>query len=120
MDQKQLNHFENLLVQMKSELIAEVSKTVRHLRDDSANFPDQTDRATIEEEFGLLLRTRDRDNKLMKRIDLTISRIHKRDYGYCISCDEPIGIKRLLVRPTALQCIKCKERDEFKEDIGGI
>jgi DnaK suppressor protein len=100
----------------KSELMEEVDRTVHHMQDESANLPDPNDRATQEEEFSLELRTRDRERKLIKKIDQTIDRIEKDDYGFCDDCGVEIGIRRLEARPTATLCIDCKSlgRDQGK------
>ncbi len=93
----------------------EVDRTVSHMKDEAANFPDPNDRATQEEEFSLELRTRDRERKLIKKIDETIARISAKEYGYCDSCGVEIGLKRLEARPTATLCIDCKTLDEMRE-----
>lgn len=111
----QRKHFIKLLNAWKSELMNEVDRTVSHMKDEAANFPDPADRATQEEEFSLELRTRDRERKLIKKIEKTLEMIEKDDYGYCDSCGVEIGIKRLEARPTATQCIDCKTLDEIKE-----
>ena len=115
MNEKQCEHFRNILLSWKSELMEEVDRTVSHMKDDAANFPDPADRATQEEEFSLELRTRDRERKLIKKIDKTIDLIDADDYGYCDTCGVEIGIKRLEARPTATMCIDCKTLDEIKE-----
>jgi len=111
----QMQHFVKLLNAWKYELMNEVDRTVSHMKDEAANFPDPADRATQEEEFSLELRTRDRERKLIKKIESTLERIEQDDYGYCDSCGVEIGIKRLEARPTATQCIDCKTLDEIKE-----
>ena len=115
MNEKQRDHFRGILLAWKSELMEEVDRTVSHMKDDAANFPDPADRATQEEEFSLELRTRDRERKLIKKIDKTIDLIDADDYGYCDTCGVDIGIKRLEARPTATMCIDCKTLDEIKE-----
>jgi DnaK suppressor protein len=115
MNEKQRAHFRAILMQWKSELMQEVDRTVTHMKDEAANFPDPADRATQEEEFSLELRTRDRERKLIKKIDSTIERIDQDDYGFCDACGVEIGIKRLEARPTATLCIDCKTLDEIKE-----
>jgi DnaK suppressor protein len=92
-----------------------VDRTVTHMKDEAANFPDPADRATQEEEFSLELRTRDRERKLIKKIDSMNDRIDLDDYGFCDACGVDIGIKRLEARPTATLCIDCKTLDEIKE-----
>ncbi|NCF18126.1 MAG: RNA polymerase-binding protein DksA [Haliea sp.] len=115
MNEKQREHFRNILLNWKSELMQEVDRTVNHMKDEAANFPDPADRATQEEEFSLELRTRDRERKLIKKIDSTMERIEQDDYGFCDACGVEIGIKRLEARPTATLCIDCKTLDEIKE-----
>lgn len=111
----QLKHFENILKKWKADLMAEVDRTVHHMQDDAANFPDPNDRATQESEFSLELRTRDRERKLIKKIDEALKEIESGDYGYCESCGIEIGIRRLEARPTATLCIDCKTLDEIRE-----
>jgi DnaK suppressor protein len=115
MSDAQLEHFKDILLQWKSALMQEVDRTVMHMKDEAANFPDPADRATQEEEFSLELRTRDRERKLIKKIDSTIERIEQDDYGFCDACGVEIGIKRLEARPTATLCIDCKTLAEIKE-----
>ena len=115
MNEKQREHFKAILYRWKSELMQEVDRTVSHMKDEAANFPDPADRATQDEEFSLELRTRDRERKLIKKIDSTIERIEQDDYGFCDACGVEIGIKRLEARPTATLCIDCKTLDEIKE-----
>jgi len=115
MSERMRGHFREILLRWKSDLMQEVDRTVSHMKDDAANFPDPADRATQEEEFSLELRTRDRERKLIKKIDSTIDRIDQDDYGFCDSCGVEIGIKRLEARPTATLCIDCKTLDEIKE-----
>jgi DnaK suppressor protein len=115
MNDSQKDHFRHILLQWKSELMEEVDRTVSHMKDEAANFPDPADRATQEEEFSLELRARDRERKLIKKIDSTLDLIDNDDYGYCEACGVEIGIKRLEARPTATKCIDCKTLDEIKE-----
>ncbi len=115
MNEPQLAHFNKILNNWKSELREEVDRTVHHMQDDAANFPDPNDRATQESEFSLELRTRDRERKLIKKIDESIDNIDLGDYGYCESCGVDIGIRRLEARPTATLCIDCKTLDEIRE-----
>jgi DnaK suppressor protein len=115
MNEKQREHFRAILLDWKANLMQEVDRTVTHMKDEAANFPDPADRATQEEEFSLELRTRDRERKLIKKIDGTIERIDQDDYGFCDACGVEIGIKRLEARPTATLCIDCKTLDEIKE-----
>lgn len=115
MNDKQSEHFRNILNSWKNELMEEVDRTVGHMKDDAANFPDPADRASQEEEFSLELRTRDRERKLIKKIDESLDMLDSGDYGYCETCGIEIGIRRLEARPTATQCIDCKSLDEIKE-----
>jgi DnaK suppressor protein len=115
MNEKQREHFKAILLNWKSELMQEVDRTVNHMKDEAANFPDPADRATQEEEFSLELRTRDRERKLIKKIDSTMELIDLDDYGFCGACGVEIGIQRLEARPTATLCIDCKTLDEIKE-----
>ena len=117
----QRDHFRNILHAWKQELMQEVDRTVHHMQDESGSLPDPNDRATQEEEFSLELRTRDRERKLIKKIDSTLDRIEKDDYGYCDDCGVEIGIRRLEARPTATLCIDCKSLQEIKEKqlLGG-
>ena len=115
MNEKQREHFKAILLNWKAELMQEVDRTVTHMKDEAANFPDPADRATQEEEFSLELRTRDRERKLIKKIDSTVERIEQDDYGFCDACGVEIGIQRLEARPTASLCIDCKTLAEIKE-----
>lgn len=115
MNEKQRKHFRSLLQAWKRELMEEVDRTMSHLKDEAANFPDPADRASQEEEFSLELRTRDRERKLIKKIDKTIDLIDNDDYGFCDACGVEIGIRRLEARPTATLCVDCKTIDEIKE-----
>jgi len=117
----QLEHFRMILLRWRQELMEEVDRTVHHMQDEAANFPDPADRATQEEEFSIELRTRDRERKLIKKIDQTVDRIDQEDYGYCDTCGIEIGLRRLEARPTASQCVDCKTLDEIKErqQLGG-
>lgn len=115
MSEEQLAHFKAILLKWRRELMEEVDRTVHHMRDEAANFPDPADRATQEEEFSIELRTRDRERKLIKKIDQTIDRLDQHDFGYCDTCGVEIGLRRLEARPTATQCVDCKALDEIKE-----
>ncbi|MGO0305534.1 RNA polymerase-binding protein DksA [Endozoicomonas acroporae] len=115
MNEQQIAHFTRILQNWKQELMEEVDRTVNHMQDEAANFPDPADRASQEEEFSLELRTRDRERKLIKKINDTLSRIEEDDYGFCDSCGVEIGIRRLEARPTATLCIDCKTLAEIKE-----
>jgi len=115
MNDQQSDHFMAILQNWKNELMKEVDRTVTHMKDEASNFPDPADRATQEEEFSLELRTRDRERKLIKKLDKMIERINQGDYGFCDACGVDIGIKRLEARPTATLCIDCKTLDEIRE-----
>jgi DnaK suppressor protein len=115
MNDVQVAHFRNILLQWKQSLMEEVDRTMHHMRDEAANFPDPTDRATQESEFSLELRTRDRERKLIRKIDSSLRRIDDRDFGFCESCGADIGIRRLEARPTADQCVDCKSLQEIRE-----
>lgn len=120
MNESHKQHFRGLLLNWRSELMEEVDRTVTHMKDEAANFPDPADRASQEEEFSLELRTRDRERKLIKKIDSTLELIENDDYGYCNACGVEIGIRRLEARPTATLCVDCKTLAEIKEkQIGG-
>jgi DnaK suppressor protein len=120
MNPTQKQHFKNLLLAWKRELMEEVDRTMSHMKDEAANFPDPADRASQEEEFSLELRTRDRERKLIKKIDKTLEVLETDEYGYCDTCGVEIGIRRLEARPTATQCVDCKTLAEIKEkQVGG-
>lgn len=108
-------HFRAILHAWKNDLMEEVDRTVHHMQDEAANFPDPNDRATQESEFTMELRTRDRERKLIKKIDEALDMLNKDEYGYCESCGVEIGIRRLEARPTATLCIDCKTLDEIRE-----
>jgi DnaK suppressor protein len=115
MNDPQLRHFAGILRAWKQGLMEEVDRTVGHMKDEATNFPDPNDRATQEEEFNLELRTRDRERKLIKKIDEALEKIDDNDYGYCEACGIEIGVRRLEARPTATMCIDCKTLEELKE-----
>jgi DnaK suppressor protein len=115
MNEAQETHFRDILGRWKQELMEEVDRTVHHMQDEAANFPDPNDRATQESEFAMELRTRDRERKLIKKIEESLSGIDSGDYGYCEQCGVEIGIRRLEARPTANLCIDCKSLDEIRE-----
>ena len=115
MSDGQLDHFHNILSAWKRELMFEVDRTVHHMQDEAANFPDPNDRATQESEFGLELRTRDRERKLLRKIDSALLRIDDGSYGYCDETGEEIGLKRLEARPVATLCLEAQERRELAE-----
>ncbi|MFS0825898.1 RNA polymerase-binding protein DksA [Pseudomonas phoenicis] len=112
-------HFTKLLTAWKGELMQSVDRTVDHMKDEAANFPDPADRASQEEEFALELRNRDRERKLIKKIDKTLQKILDEEYGWCDSCGVEIGLRRLEARPTADLCFDCKEIAEKKEKTQG-
>jgi len=120
MNDAQADHFRKILLAWKQELMEEVDRTVHHMKEDASNYADPSDRATQEEEFSLELRTRDRERKLIKKIDKTLNHIEEQDYGFCDSCGVEIGIRRLEARPTATLCIDCKTLAEIKERQTGI
>jgi len=115
MSKEQLEHFRQILNSWKRDLMVEVDRTVSHMKDEAANFPDPNDRATQEEEFSLELRTRDRERKLIRKIDEALKRIEDGSYGYCLETGEEIGIKRLEARPVATLSIEAQERRERRE-----
>ena len=115
MNDKQVEHFRNILQAWKRSLMEEVDRTVHHMQDDAANFPDPNDRATQESEFSMELRARDRERKLIKKIEESIRHLDNDDFGYCEACGVEIGVKRLEARPTATLCIDCKILDEIRE-----
>jgi len=115
MNKGQLEHFRQLLLAWKRELMEEVDRTMLHMKDDAANFPDPNDRATQESEFGLELRTRDRERKLLKKIDSALGRIEDGSYGYCEETGDQIGLRRLEARPVATLCVEAQERRELAE-----
>jgi DnaK suppressor protein len=115
MNEAQAAHFRGLLNSWKRELMSKVDETVHHMQDEAANFPDPNDRASQESEFTMELRTRDRERKLIKKIEESLVAIDNEEYGYCTSCGIEIGIRRLEARPTATECIDCKTLNEIKE-----
>ena len=115
MNSQQLEHFSKMLLDWKKELMKEVDRTVDHMKSGATNFADPADRATQEEEFSLELRTRDRERKLIKKIDEALGMMDMDEYGYCSSCGAEIGVRRLEARPTATLCIDCKTMQEIKE-----
>lgn len=108
-------HFKVILNSWKQELMEEADRTKVHMQTDAENYADPNDRASQEEEFSLELRTRDRERKLIKKIEKTLELIENDDYGYCVTCGIEIGVRRLEARPTADQCIDCKTLAEMKE-----
>jgi len=115
MNPKQLAHFKKMLEEMKHGLSQDIDRTVHTMQNEATVFADPNDRASQESDMSLELRNRDRERKLIKKIDETIARIDTGEYGYCESCGVEIGLKRLEARPTATLCIDCKTLDEFKE-----
>jgi DnaK suppressor protein len=116
---RQIEYFKIILNTWKEQLMDEMSRTVQHMKNDAANFPDPVDRASQEEEFNLELKTRERERKLIKKIDEALEKIQGGDYGFCAECGAEIGIKRLEARPTAFQCIECKTIAEIREKQTG-
>jgi DnaK suppressor protein len=115
MNEDQEAHFRDILRNWKKELMEEVDRTVHHMQDEAANFPDPNDRASQESEFAMELRTRDRERKLIKKIEESLNDLDSGEYGYCEQCGVEIGIRRLEARPTATLCIDCKSLDEIRE-----
>jgi DnaK suppressor protein len=115
MSARQRAHFKEMLGALREELSADIERTVHQMQDDQTVFADPNDRASQESDMALELRNRDRERKLIKKIDETIGRIDAEDYGYCESCGAEIGLKRLEARPTATLCIDCKTLDEMRE-----
>lgn len=115
MNEKQVEHFRAILHAWKRELMEEVDRTMHYMQDEAANFPDPNDRASQESDFTLELRARDRERKLIKKIDEALARLDAGEYGECESCGVEIGIRRLEARPTATLCIDCKTLDEIRE-----
>jgi len=108
-------HFRTILLNWKKQLLGEMERTVHHMQDDVTAFADPNDRATQEEEFSIELRTRDRERKLIKKIEEALIKLDNSDYGYCEDCGVEIGLKRLEARPTATLCIDCKTIEEIRE-----
>ncbi len=119
MNDDQIEHFHLLLTAWKHALMEEVDRTVQHMQDEAANFPDPNDRASQESDFTMELRARDRERKLIKKIEESINTLDSEDYGFCESCGVEIGIRRLEARPTATLCIDCKTLDEIREKQKG-
>jgi len=119
MGEKQLEFFRAKLPAQKDNFLSNAGETTEHLREDTSIVPDPADRATIEEEHALELRTRDRERKLLKKISQSISRIDAGDYGYCDETGEPIGLGRLLARPTATLSLEAQQRREMKQKMFG-
>lgn len=119
MNEKQLAHIEKILLAWRQSLMEEVDRTVTHLKDEAANYPDPSDRASQEEGFNLELKARDRERKLIKKIEDALERLRGEDFGYCEACGVEIGLRRLEARPTATLCIDCKTLSELKEKQSG-
>ena len=119
MNPRMRDHFRQILLNWKKELMEEVDRTVHHMQDEAANFPDPNDRASQESEFTMELRTRDRERKLLKKINESLNLLDEEEYGYCESCGVEIGVRRLEARPTATLCIDCKTLDEIREKQRG-
>lgn len=115
MNEDQLNHFRKILNEWKTELSQDIDRTVHTMQDEVTTFADPNDRASQESDMALELRNRDRERKLIKKIDETLRNIDAGDYGYCNACGIEIGLKRLEARPTATLCIDCKTLDEMRE-----
>ena len=115
MSEGQLQHFRQILLAWKAELMSEVDRTLNTMQDENTALPDVNDRATQEEEFAIELRTRDRERKLIRKIEQSIEAIQNDDYGFCETCGIEIGLRRLEARPTATLCIDCKTLAEIKE-----
>ncbi len=115
MNPKQLEHIEKILLAWRQSLMEEVDRTMTHMKDEAGNFPDPSDRASQEEEFNIKLRARDRERKLIKKIEDALERLNDDDFGYCEACGIEIGLRRLEARPTATLCIDCKTLSEIKE-----
>jgi DnaK suppressor protein len=119
MNEKQLEFFRARLQQLKDDLLSNADETTEHLREDTTIVPDPADRATIEEEHALELRTRDRERKLLKKITQSLARIDSGEYGFCDETGEPIGLARLLARPTATLSLEAQQRREMKQKMFG-
>ena len=115
MSDGQLEHFRQILLNWQRELMEEVDRTINHLQDEPSNFPDPNDRATQESEFGLELRARDRERKLLRKIMSALERVDDGSYGYCEETGEEIGLRRLEARPIATLCLEAQERHEMSE-----
>lgn len=115
MNEKQLAHIEKILLARKQSLMEEVDKTVTHMKEDAGNFPDPLDKARQEDDFNTELLTRNRERKLIKKIEDALERLLEPDFGYCEACGIEIGLRRLEARPTATLCIDCKTLSEIKE-----
>ena len=119
MSPSMLEHFEEILLMWKRQLMDEADTTVSHMKEEAANLPDPVDRAALEEGFNLELRTRDRERKLIRKIEKSIAEIQEGEYGFCEDCGVEIGVRRLEARPTATKCIDCKTYQEIREKQEG-
>lgn len=119
MSTKMRQHFTKILTLLRQQIMEGADRTVTHMKDDAINYPDPNDRASQEEEFRLELRTRDRERKLLKKIEEALQLLNDKEYGYCEVCGIEIGLRRLEARPTATLCIDCKTLDEIREKQQG-
>lgn len=119
MSTKMREHFTKILTLLRKQIMEEADRTVTHMKDDAVNYPDPNDRASQEEEFRLELRARDRERKLLKKIEEALQLLTDKEYGYCEVCGIEIGLRRLEARPTATLCIDCKTLDEIREKQRG-
>jgi len=119
MSAKMRDHFTKILTLLRKQIMEEADRTVHHMKDDLVNYADPNDRASQEEEFRLELRARDRERKLLKKIEESLQLLTDKEYGYCEVCGVEIGLRRLEARPTATLCIDCKMLDEIREKQGG-
>jgi len=119
MSAKMQEHFTQILTLLRRQIMEEADRTVHHMKDDIINYADPNDRASQEEEFRLELRARDRERRLLKKIEESLQLLIDREYGYCEVCGVEIGLRRLEARPTATLCIDCKTLDEIRERQGG-
>lgn len=119
MSTKMREHFTKILTLLRQQIMEGADRTVTHMKDDAINYPDPNDRASQEEEFRLELRTRDRERKLLKKIEEALQLLTDKEYGYCEVCGVEIGLRRLEARPTATLCIDCKTLDEIREKQQG-
>ncbi len=115
MCERQLTHFRDMLRSIRSEMAADIDRTVHTMQDEAVSLADPNDRASQESDIALELRNRDRERRLIKKIDEALTRIESKEYGYCDACGVEIGLKRLEARPTATLCIDCKTLEEIRE-----
>lgn len=119
MGAKMREHFTKILTLLRKQIMEEADRTVTHMKDEAINYPDPNDRASQEEEFRLELRARDRERKLLKKIEESLQLLTDKEYGYCEVCGVEIGLRRLEARPTATLCVDCKTLDEIREKQQG-